>query len=114
MKIGRSKISEKDKNEVTYYAGNYSPYYPNLNVERMDAHGGWISSSVDLARFLVRFDGMSSKTDLISKSTYNTMTSSSSAYNRYAKGWSVNAAHKNIWHTGSLPGTGAWFMSSPS
>ena len=111
-KIGKSKISEKVKYEVTYYDNN-SPYYPNLNVERMDAHGGWISSSVDLARFLVHFDGLSSKPDLISRSTYDLMVTPSSQNDHYAKGWSVNSLH-NIWHTGSLPGTGSMFFSSPS
>ena len=111
MKIGRSKKSEKSWNEVTYY-DNYSPYYPNMNVERMDAHGGWISSSIDLARFLVHFDGSSSKPDLISKSTYDLMTTPSFPDSYYSKGWSVNPNHDNIWHTGSLPGTGAFVMSA--
>ena len=111
MKIGRSKKSEKNWNEVTYYADNYSPYYPNMNVERMDADGGWISSSVDLARFLVHFDGSSSKPDLISKSTYDLMTTPSSVQKFYAKGWSVSPYHDNIWHTGSLPGTGAFVLN---
>ena len=78
----------------------------------MDSHGGWIASSVDLARFLVHFDGSTSKRDLISKPTYNLMTTSS-LNNNYAKGWLVNSV-KNIWHDGSLPGTGAFFMTSPS
>ena len=111
MKIGSGKKSEKSLYEVTYY-DNDTPYYPKIhfyNYRRMDAHGGWIGSSVDLARFLVHFDGSSSKPDLISRSTYDTMITPSSVYNFYAKGWSVNPKHhKNIWHTGSLPGTGAF------
>ena len=117
MKIGKSKVSEKDTNEVTYYdyhGNDEVPYYPHLNVERMDAHGGWIGSTVDLARFLVYFDGMSSKTDLISKSTFDIMTTASSVNDRYAKGWQVNNGNGNIWHGGSLPGTGAFGMTSPS
>ena len=117
MKIGRSKVTEKDTNEVTYYdyhGNDEVPYYPHLNIERMDAHGGWISSTVDLARFLVHFDGMSSKTDLISKSTYDIMTTASSVKDHYAKGWQVNNGNGNIWHGGNLPGTGAFGMTSPS
>ena len=77
----------------------------------MDAHGGWISSSVDLARFLVHFDGSSSKPDLISRSTYETMITPSSVFNRYAKGWSVT--EHGVWHGGSLPGTGAFAINMP-
>ena len=77
-----------------------------MNVERMDAHGGWIGSTVDLARFLVHFDGFNSKPDLISKSTFDIMTTPSNVYQNYAKGWFVNQWN-NVWHTGSLPGTGA-------
>ena len=111
MKIGSGKKSEKSLYEVTYYDSS-TPYYPSrhfYNRRRADAQGGWIASSVDLARFLVHFDGSSSKPDLISRSTYETMITPSSANNRYAKGWSVNpTSHKNIWHTGGLPGTGAY------
>ena len=113
MEIGSGKKSERSLYEVTYY-DNYTPYYPNndfYNYRRMDAHGGWISSSVDVARFLVHFNGLSSKPDLISRSTYETMITPSVVNNHYAKGWSVNPSHKNIWHLGSLPGTGAFVIN---
>jgi D-alanyl-D-alanine carboxypeptidase len=96
-------------NEATYYDNEGGRSY-NMNVERMDAHGGWIGSTVDLARFLVHFDGFNSKPDLISKSTFDIMTTPSNVNQRKAKGWNVNQRNnvlKNAWHTGSLPGTGA-------
>ena len=119
MKIGGSKKSEKSLYEVTYYDNNYETtgsYYPNryfYNRRRADANGGWISSSVDLASFLVHFDGLTSVPDLISKSTYDIMIqpSTPSVYAYKAKGWSVNPNHENVWHTGSLPGTGAYVIN---
>jgi len=112
MKIGRNEKSEAYPNEVTYYSSSpWSPYYPGLNLERLDASGGWVASAVDLARFLVHFDGSDSSPDLISKSTYDLMVSPSSANQYYAKGWSVDGV-SNIWHTGALPGTGAFAMSA--
>ena len=104
MKIGRSKKSEKYQNEVTYYS-KYSTYYPDVNRERTDANGGWVSSAADYARFLMHFDGSSTKPDLISRATYDLMTEGSSANPYYAKGWSVNPAHDNIWHHGSINGS---------
>ena len=117
MKIGSGRWWEKSLNEVTYYDNNgetTDTYYPSrhfYNRRRADAQGGWISSSVDLARFLVHFDGSSSKPDLISQSTYETMITPSPVYNGYAKGWTVSPNHKNIWHTGGLPGTGAYVIN---
>ena len=66
---------------------------------------------MDLARFLVHFDGFESKPDLISKATYDLMTTPSNCANcqYWAKGWQVNS-FGNIWHTGSLPGTGAFVI----
>ena len=68
----------------------------------------WIGSAVDLARFLVRFDGASSKRDLISRSTYELMTTSS-LRNHYAKGWGVSSTYAV--HDGSLPGTGSYVLN---
>ena len=76
----------------------------------MDSAGGWINSTVDLVRFLVHFDGFSSKPDLISKSTFDIMTTPTNLYPNYAKGWYVswwNNVLINTWHLGSLPGSGA-------
>ena len=46
------------------------------------------------------------------KSTYDLMVTPSNVYEWYAKGWSVSPKHSNIWHTGSLPGTGAFAMNA--
>ena len=53
------------------------------------------------------------KPDMITRATFNLMVTPSSVYEYYGKGWSVNPRHhQNIWHTGSLPGTGAFAMNA--
>ena len=107
MQIGSSH-KYTNKKEATYYSFNdASPYYPEINVPRMDADGGWIGSTIDLARFLVCVDGSDTKPDIISKSTWNLMTAptSESGYT-YAKGWGT-CCNGNIFHSGSFQGTGS-------
>ena len=97
-------------NEASYY-GSGSSYWNWDHLERADSVGGWIASTVDLARFLVHFDGFDSKPDLISKATYNLMTTPGNCGNcqNYAKGWEVNQ-FGTMWHSGILPGTGAYVI----
>ncbi|MEO0895573.1 MAG: serine hydrolase [Bacteroidota bacterium] len=61
MKIGSSSQKGRASREVIYYGG--SPY--SLLMRRMDSHGGWIATSVDLMKFAVRVDGKSGKKDVI-------------------------------------------------
>jgi len=105
MKIGRDTKPERFPNEVTYHS---SYAYGRYNVKRRDANGGWISSAADYARFLMVFDGSSTKPDLISRSTYDVMIQGSSVNPSYAKGWSVNPNHDNIWHSGNFAGTNSY------
>lgn len=65
MPIGRSLEKRRAKQEVRYYTaddrkgkcvfpepeGDVSAPYGTFNLEAMDAHGGWLASAVDLARF---------------------------------------------------------------
>jgi CubicO group peptidase (beta-lactamase class C family) len=100
MNIGEDALADALPDEVQYYdPGN--PYaYP---VRRMDSHGGWVSSPKDLVRFGVRNDGFTSKSDLLTSTTFNTMMTGSSANPGYACGWARNNV-PNFWHDGSLPG----------
>ena len=75
----------------------------DLNIERMDSHGGWIASAEDLVRFARMVDGFSSPS-LLKSSTIAQMVTPSHANKSYAHGWVVNEAG-NWWHVGSLPGT---------
>ncbi len=81
--------------------------YGGFHLEAMSAHGGWVTSSLDLVKLLTAVDGFSSKPDILSAQTIATMTAPSSKNNFYAKGWSVNPAN-NWWHTGSLDGTASF------
>jgi CubicO group peptidase (beta-lactamase class C family) len=97
--------------EVAYVelgANADAPY--ELPIERMDAHGGWVATPVDLLRVVAQADGFPSVPDRLGATTLATMTTPTNqpthngepAY--YAKGWAVNSV-PNWWHTGYLPGT---------
>ena len=64
MFIGANKKKNRRYKEVVYYS-NRKPY--DLQMRRMDSHGGCIASSVDLLRFMVRVDGQSSKKDILKR-----------------------------------------------
>ena len=97
--------------------------YGGFHLEAMDAHGGWIASAIDLARFAAALDDphrcplklatlqtmyapppapVSRKSDGSLESTY------------YGCGWLVRSAgvngQPNYWHIGSLPGTNSWLV----
>src|SRR5918992_6337575 len=87
---------------------NYGGFY----VEAMDAHGGWVSSTVDLLRFMAGVDGRASRPDILSAALVAAMTSNgppvcASGACYYAGGWLVRPTQgdANWWHGGSLPGT---------
>jgi CubicO group peptidase (beta-lactamase class C family) len=102
MTISGNTLAERKTNEVLYtgQAGG-NPYI--YNIRRMDSHGGWLATATDLARIIVRVDGVAAKPDILQSSTISTMTTKPSGSD-YACGWQVNAAN-NWWHTGGLPGT---------
>ena len=102
MEIAGDTLADRKINEVKYYGQNgENPY--NMKVARMDAHGGWIATPIDVCRFLVRVDRFNTKPDILKPLTLATMFSTNAASPTYAKGWAVNSA-PNYWHNGSLPG----------
>jgi CubicO group peptidase (beta-lactamase class C family) len=104
MQVGGNTLAQRKPNEVVYYSAS-SPSDPySMQVSRMDSHGGWIATPIDLVRFAVRVDGYASPPDLLQAGTLGTMTTGSSANPGYAMGWAVNSV-PNWWHGGSLPGT---------
>lgn len=90
--------------------------YGSFNLENMDAHGGWLASAVDLARFAAAFDNPTA-TSILNPASVATMFAlpenidpgsyvPGSTY--YACGWSVRdwgGGVRNTWHDGSLDGT---------
>lgn len=105
MRISGNTLAERAPGEVVYYsqdADGSDPY--DMNVRRMDSHGGWLATATDLVKFAVHVDGFPTKPDILQPATLRTMTTPSAVAPGYAKGWSVNKYH-NWWHSGSLPGT---------
>ncbi len=148
MRIGASLLRKRAKDEVRYYtrddamsdsvfpepvaptscrqqAGSLrytfrkvpTPY-GSFHLEAMDAHGGWIASAVDLARFAAALDDPQS-CPLLKPETIEMMYAPPPAPawrsddgtlkdTYYACGWMVRPVKDgkaNYWHAGSLPGT---------
>jgi N-acyl-D-amino-acid deacylase len=89
---------------------NYGGYYMEGNF----ASGGWVSSTVDLLRFLSAVDGRANRPDILSAELVAEMTSKSNGAEvcaggacYYAGGWWVRPTQGDAswWHGGTLPGT---------
>jgi N-acyl-D-amino-acid deacylase len=93
--------------------------YGGFHLEAMDAHGGWLASAVDLARFVAALDDPE-KCPILKPATLRTMyarpeapvwrnADGSPTDYYYGCGWLVRPVGKegkaNYWHNGSLPGT---------
>lgn len=133
MRIGCGHLSERAASEVHYYDGNRTlrtcfsqdgdaqvpAAYGFAWPYTMDAHGGWIASAVDMARFAAALDKPGEK-PVLSLSAQATMYArpdgllghndkgEPSAF-YYALGWYVrpvgNDGRANYWHAGAMPGT---------
>jgi CubicO group peptidase (beta-lactamase class C family) len=92
--------------------------YGGFSLEVMDAHGGWLASAVDLARWAAAFESPSLRP--LKPETFQTLAApppAPVARNKegavepayYGCGWMVRPIGRqgraNFWHTGSLPGT---------
>jgi CubicO group peptidase (beta-lactamase class C family) len=103
MRISGNTLKQRFPQEVVYYGQHgENPY--DMNVTRMDSHGGWLASPRDLVLFLTHVDGFTSTPNILKPETIKLMTTGSSVNSGYARGWAVNNA-PNWWHNGSLPGT---------
>ncbi len=118
IQLGRNLEADILPNEVTYYDYPFAPLassvydnstqvpwpYAGFNIEYMDAHGGWVSSAEDLCKFLVSVDRFTTKPDILTTATIDTMIKPSTTDPNYGCGFAVNSFN-NWWHSGSLPGT---------
>jgi CubicO group peptidase (beta-lactamase class C family) len=105
MRLGGNTLAQRAPREVVYYGQQGSGTNPyNMNITRMDSHGGWIATPSDLVQFAMRVDGFTTTQNILGEDTTKAMTTATAANPHYACGWSVNAI-PNWWHTGSLPGT---------
>jgi CubicO group peptidase (beta-lactamase class C family) len=132
MQLGATLLDRRASQEVRYYdaknrtgpsvfvpGGKPVPLpYGTWCLESMDAHGGWIASAVDLARFAAALD-TPDECRILHRHGIDTMFARPDgpaghesggqpkpAY--YACGWNVRAVRRsglNTWHTGALDGT---------
>jgi N-acyl-D-amino-acid deacylase len=110
--VGSTPATNRTKVEVPWPYGGFC-------LESMDAHGGWIASAVDLARFAAALHDAQHSPLLSPESIHkmhlppeppawrNDDDSLKDYY--YGCGWLVrpvgNEGRANYWHNGSLPGT---------
>jgi N-acyl-D-amino-acid deacylase len=123
MRVGKSLLKDRAEGEVRYYQPKATaersvfgrdgernvPWpYGGFSIEAMDAHGGWIASAVDLARFASSLEKVLDAKSLETMFARPAGLKPSPAY--YACGWMVrpigSSGKANTWHNGSLPGTG--------
>ena len=74
MKMGGTTLAERFPNEVVYYnpyPGYDQPY--DFPVPRMDAHSGWITTAINMARLLAYTDGYPGKKDILSSKSIQDM-----------------------------------------
>jgi len=133
---GKSHMSDALPDEVKYYwpgAGVNAPLVPSVfpgegavpvnyggfYVEALDSHGGWVSSTVDLLRFMAGVDGRSNRPDILSAQLVAEMTGNGAAVCQdgacyYAGGWFVRPTQgdANWWHGGDLPATTSLLVRS--
>ncbi len=141
MRLGGSRVEQRVDGEVAYYMRENStsrsvfdeakvPWpYGGFCLEAMDAHGGWLASTVDLARFAAALDNSRAGFEpakpgilphVLKSETLQTMSrrpappvgvdkTGKPASTYYGCGWNVrpvgSADQASYWHTGSLPGT---------
>ncbi len=103
MTLAGNTAMDRRDNEALYVGAAYQNPY-DMNVRRMDAHGGWLATASELVHFALAVDNFDFPPDLLQPATIDTMATASTANTGYACGWSVNASN-NWWHTGGLPGT---------
>ena len=103
MDVGGDTEADRKPDEVWYHGQDGEDPY-GMKVARMDAHGGWIASAVDVVRFLVHVDQRPGPPDILRPESLSLMFKPGAPFHRYAMGWAVNDA-SNRWHNGSLPGS---------
>ena len=117
MKMGSSTLSERFPNEVVYYnpyPGYDQPY--DFPVPRMDAHSGWITTAINMARLLAYTDGSVAKRDILSAKSVQDMITPSAVslaplngafgYG-YGLGAYVSSTGSANTHDGGMAGTSA-------
>jgi N-acyl-D-amino-acid deacylase len=133
MRVGKTRLEGRcDPSEVRYEDPGQGPSvfardrgqavprpYGAFYLEAMDAHGGWLASAVDLARFAAAFDDPD-RCPILGRTSIDQMyarppgasgdeSDGDSPPVYYSLGWQNRVLEDgnriNHWHNGSLPGT---------
>lgn len=119
MHIGKSFLAERRFNEVKYYqsddnqmvscfdgSGRMVPKpYGGNPIELLGPAGGWIASSLELAKLLVAIDGHGDVPDMLPHNLINQMIDDK--FFRGPLGWKVVKDNGDWIRTGSMAGTSA-------
>jgi len=119
MHIGRSYLSERRFNEVKYYesddnqlvscfdgTGRMVPkQYGGNPIELLGPAGGWIASSIELAKLMVMVDGFKNVPDMLPGNLINQMVENKLF--RGPLGWKTVKDNGDWIRTGSMAGTSA-------
>jgi CubicO group peptidase (beta-lactamase class C family) len=119
MHVGRSYLSDKRINEVKYYESEESPMIPAYDgsgrmvpkpyggnpIELLGPAGGWIASSMELAKLMVLIDGFRTVPDMFPHSLISQMVDEDEL--RGPLGWKVVKKNGDWIRTGSMAGTSA-------
>lgn len=89
MQLAGNTLEDRLPDEVVYYQPDEPEWVYSMDVARMDAHGGWIASASDLARFISYVDRIDIVPDIINKPLLE----------------QTYLGFDHWVHTGSLPGT---------
>jgi CubicO group peptidase (beta-lactamase class C family) len=107
----RSHVSAFDRGRVVPLP------YGVFAIEAMDAHGGWLASSVELVGLLAAVDGRSGA-PLLGEHWREAMLAGSVVRladgSRYGLGWELPERGLGYWHGGDLPGSFALLVSEPN
>jgi len=83
-------------------------------MHEFDAFGGWVGTPIELLRWSVHVDGITTKPDILetqatslSTTVESDMWIASSHRNDYGRGWIVNRPWRG--HNGAFAGTGSYF-----
>jgi len=119
MHIGRSYLADRRQNEVKYYESEDSQLIPAFDgsgrmvpkpyggnpIELLGPAGGWIASSVELAKLLVLLDGFRNVPDMIPNHLIKDMIANKDF--KGPLGWKVVKDNGDWIRTGSMAGTSA-------
>ncbi|MDE3241609.1 MAG: beta-lactamase family protein [Nitrospirota bacterium] len=133
MKLGKTRFKDRQPDEARYYfypeeqllwsvyneeaAQVTAAYGGDVSVEAMDAHGGWLATASDLAKFVTAVDTKTQvkapRQHILKQETVDLMTArpdrpdvkDAPAFS--AKGWVVWPATGKWEHTGAIIGTSA-------